>query len=261
MAGGSKRDTRRDRDEDRDEGEEEAGQRGPRSGHGGEGVRDDTEDSRFLYDAQRLSGYDRYGISRIEMPSDIAAALGSPSCKWIGRTVVNYGIEKEYQLPELSTDDYTWIDEAIAEIEIRFAKRQEHFDYDIYLGDFLRGNEEEIEGVIAALAAVGNGKYYVQVKTVRKQDGHDIWMYPSSFGQPGVLEESQCYDEQVENILELDKLVGHIERLGAQCVNRKGYGTVFRSCVSEVIVLRQLGISILYTCIKIGSNVWLIQKI
>ena len=43
MAGGSKRDTRRDRDEDRDEGEEEAGQRGPRSGHGGEGVRDDEQ--------------------------------------------------------------------------------------------------------------------------------------------------------------------------------------------------------------------------
>ena len=108
--------------------------------------------------------------------------------------------------------EHTWIDEAIAEIEIRFAKRQEHFDYDIYLGDFLRGNEEEIEGVIAALAAVGKGKYYVRVKIVRKQDGHDIWTYPSPFGQPGVLEESQCYDEQVENILELDKLVGHIER-------------------------------------------------
>lgn len=28
------------------------------------------EDSTFLYDAQRLSGYDRYGISRIEMPGD-----------------------------------------------------------------------------------------------------------------------------------------------------------------------------------------------
>ena len=107
MAGGSKRDTRRDRDEDRDEGEEEAGQRGPRSGHGGEGVRDDTEDSRFLYDAHRLSGYDRYGISRIEMSGDIAKTLEPYSCKWIGRTVVNYGIEKEYQLPELSTDDYT----------------------------------------------------------------------------------------------------------------------------------------------------------
>lgn len=80
------------------------------------------------------------------------------------------------------------------------------------MGDFLRGNEEEIEGVIAALAAVGKGKYYVRVKIVRKQDGHDIWTYPSPFGRPGVLEESQYYDEQVENILELDKLVGHRER-------------------------------------------------
>lgn len=167
-----------------------------------------------LYTVERYPNYERYEISWVDMPWEVTERLEAPSCNWIGTIAVNYGIEKEYRLPELSEEDYALIDILIEEVDKEFARRREHFSFNIYLGDFIRGDKDGMECVMIAIAIKGDGEFYVRAELTKKEDAYDVWMYPSPFGlpDPTMLDERNLYSTRIENILELDKLVGHIER-------------------------------------------------
>lgn len=171
------------------------------------------EDSIYLYYLARRTNYERYTVSRIESVENITKALSSSSCKLIGKAVIDYDVEARSPLPELQEEDYELISVLITYIKNEFAKRQEHFRYDVYIGDFIRGEEDGKECAMIALAVTGESDYYIVAELTEKENGYDIWLFPSPFGlpDPTILDDRLLYDTQIDNIVKLGIPFGFID--------------------------------------------------
>lgn len=171
------------------------------------------EDSIYLYYLARCINYERYTVSRIESVENITKALSSSSCNLIGKAVIDYDVEARSPLPELQEEDYELISVLITYVKSEFAKRQEHFRYDVYIGDFIKGEKDGKECAMIALAVTGELDYYIEAELTEEENGHDIWLFPSPFGlpDPTMLDNRNFYDTQIDNILKLGIPYGFIE--------------------------------------------------
>lgn len=161
-----------------------------------------------VYLLRRYENYGRYEISKVL--EDGWKYLND--CELLGEISIDYLGEISYGLPQLTKDDRIVIDELIEVIYEEFSARQEHFSYDIYLGDFMKGEKS----ILVQLAVVGEKEYFIGAELTKEENGYDIWMYPSPFGLPDktVLDEknSIVWEDSIDNILALDELLQNISR-------------------------------------------------
>ena len=116
-------------------------------------------------------------------------------------------------LPELHEEDYELISELIVYVKNEFAQRQEHFRYDVYIGDFIRGEKDGKECVMIALAVTGESDYYIWAELNEEENGYDIWLFPSPFGlpDPTILDTRPFYESEIEKIVRFGMPFGFID--------------------------------------------------
>ena len=171
------------------------------------------KDSIYLYYLARRTNYERYTVSRRENIENIMKILSAPSCNLVGKAIIDYDVEAISPLPELHDEDYELISELIVYVKNEFAQRQEHFRYDVYIGDFIRGEKDGKECVMIALAVTGESDYYIWAELNEEENGYDIWLFPSPFGlpDPTILDDRLLYDTQIDNIVKLGIPFGFID--------------------------------------------------
>lgn len=171
------------------------------------------KDSRYLHYLARRTNYERYTVSRRENIENIMKILSAPSCNLVGKAIIDYDVEAISPLPELHDEDYELISELIVYVKNEFAQRQEHFRYDVYIGDFIRGEKDGKECVMIALAVTGESDYYIWAELNEEENGYDIWLFPSPFGlpDPTILDTRPFYESEIEKIVRFGMPFGFID--------------------------------------------------
>ena len=171
------------------------------------------KDSIYLYYLARYPNYERYATSRIDSVKDITKILSASSCNLVGKAIIDYDVEMTDPLPELHEEDYELISELIVYVKNEFAKRQEHFRYDVYIGDFIRGEMDGKGCAMIALAVTGESDYYIVAELTEKENGYDIWLFPSPFGlpDPTILDTRPFYESEIEKIVRFGMPFGFID--------------------------------------------------
>lgn len=173
------------------------------------------QESEEIYKLSKYPNYERYSISTTsrefaEKFSDFKAT----DYEWVGEAVIDYEPESVYQLPELSEADILILNDLLDYIWEQYAMRQEKFTYKVYLGDFLKGYNEGMERISIQLAIVGDRKDHIYAELTMKEDGYDIWLYPSPFGLPdkSILDKESGNRNALENFVEQGYLIRELKK-------------------------------------------------
>lgn len=135
--------------------------------------------------------------------------------EWIGNTEINYGMEATYNLPELSEEDLAVLEKVCDYLYDELSYVLDEFTYDVYLGDIVRGYDEEKKYIMVHVAIIGERRYHRCIDFTKEEDGYDFWMYPSLQNVPINTElagEDEGDDNIINNIVFLNYLVRRLEK-------------------------------------------------
>lgn len=136
--------------------------------------------------------------------------------EWLGKAEVDYDITARHSLPNITSEDKILLDKLCEYLYNELSSVQDRFSYDVYLGDFLRGYDE-VEYVMIDFVITGERQYYRYVEFKEEQDGYSIFLYPPLLNSPfntELAEQDEFWDNDtaINNIVELNYLIGHLEK-------------------------------------------------
>lgn len=156
------------------------------------------------YALLKLEIYDRYSINRYD-------SFNIQGKEWLGVSEVNYDGNGLYKLPNLTQRDREVIKLVCEDIYESLSKRQEKFEYEIYVGDFARGYNDGNEYIQMSLALIGEKKFYIWSEVTKQNEEYDVWMFSSPF-LPLEAPEPLHQDEEA-NKKAIDNIVSMGERV------------------------------------------------
>ena len=169
----------------------------------------DPEDTKRDYLLARRRHYNRYSIDRTTIAN-------RDSLVWIGNAEVNFDVEPEHQLPDLTENDKELLKEVCDYIYDELSYTLEEFTFEVYLGDFYRGYDDGIEYIMIDFAIVGDGNYLRWVELTETEDGYKIWLFPAlTYGDPGDMHlsyEVESNQRYIDSIVSLDYLIRRLEK-------------------------------------------------